>query len=454
MSGWIKQHRFPLLAWLLVSLALTSYLLGILVYSEDKRALLPGVTTSGHHQIELSCDSCHTEEPTFGSFTASGVTNKSCLACHREDMQIANDSHPAQKFRSPDNAVLLEHIDAAKCITCHIEHREERTGTMAVTVPGDYCAHCHQITLDNRPSHQNLPFDSCATAGCHNFHDNTSLSDIFLLRHADAPDFLGEMAVPPSTLHERNAGTHPPATEPDAAGSPEIIAGWAATAHAGAGVNCTDCHGAGAAWSDRLTHESCASCHGTESADFLRGKHGMRLAVGLSPMTPGLARQPMHAEAGHRELSCSSCHAPHSFDRALAPAAARMQHHADAHPNNYATSGHHRAWLAEQAGTATAGSGVSCATCHMPREERSASEYSAEATLVVQHNQSMNLRPNEKMLRDVCIRCHGLGFAMDALADPPTILSNFSRPPETHVESIDWVLREQETKETKTETPK
>ncbi|MEO1544245.1 MAG: NrfA- nitrite reduction protein, partial [Pseudomonadota bacterium] len=61
--------------------------------------------------------------------------------------------------------------------------------------------------------------------------------------------------------------------------------------------------------------------------------------------------------------------------------------------------------------------------------------------LVVNHNQNFNLRPNEKMIRSVCMDCHGLGFSINALADPEAIKSNFSKRPSVHIESIDWVTK-------------
>jgi hypothetical protein len=56
----------------------------------------------------------------------------------------------------------------------------------------------------------------------------------------------------------------------------------------------------------------------------------------------------------------------------------------------------------------------------------------------VEHNQSANLTPNEKMLRPVCQQCHGLPFAIDALADRELIRRNFSGKPGVHNESCDW----------------
>jgi hypothetical protein len=46
------------------------------------------------------------------------------------------------------------------------------------------------------------------------------------------------------------------------------------------------------------------------------------------------------------------------------------------------------------------------------------------------------------MLRPVCLECHGLGFAMDALADRARIADNFSGPPSVpsaKVASLDMV---------------
>ena len=55
--------------WLLVSLVIAGFLaLGIsgadaarnTWLAQARLMLLPGATTSGHHQIELACESCHT----------------------------------------------------------------------------------------------------------------------------------------------------------------------------------------------------------------------------------------------------------------------------------------------------------------------------------------------------------------------------------------------------------
>ncbi len=61
----------------------------------------------------------------------------------------------------------------------------------------------------------------------------------------------------------------------------------------------------------------------------------------------------------------------------------------------------------------------------------------------VVHNQNLTLRPNEKMIRPVCMNCHGVGFAIDALADEVLIKNNFNGRPSQHIESIDWVKARQ-----------
>jgi len=40
----------------------------------------------------------------------------------------------------------------------------------------------------------------------------------------------------------------------------------------------------------------------------------------------------------------------------------------------------------------------------------------------------------------VCMSCHGLGFSIDALADPELINKNFNGKPAKHVESIDMAV--------------
>lgn len=423
----------------------------IFFYREDKTALLPGITTDGHYQIEMQCTACHQAD--FADLDQPGVINKACMKCHKQDLDDANDSHPVKKFRDPRNAELLERIDALQCISCHQEHNQKITNKMGVTLPNDYCAFCHETIAEDRPSHQGMGFQTCATAGCHNFHDNNALYENFLIRHGDEAEMLPEQAVPETTFaaaykRKYKAKAAPLSREQQDAPAggaydERIFNDWLTTAHAQAGVNCTACHNVKdpetkeESWTDKPDHTSCQSCHKKEVGGFLKGKHGMRLEQGLSPMTPGMARRPMKPEAAHKELSCVSCHAAHTFDRQYAAVDACLTCHNDEHSRNYLTSPHYELWLSEVNGDAAPRTGVSCATCHLPRE---VTDDWGDEVVVVQHNQNSNLTPNEKMIRTTCMSCHGLGYSIDAMADPALIKNNFSGKPAEHIPSIDMAI--------------
>ncbi len=383
MLKWILKHKFFLL-WLLLTAAIGGYYYQLFFMSEDKTALLPGLTTDGHHQIEMQCSACHTEEEKENVFTSSGVPSSACISCHGEALAKFSDSHPVRKFKNPENIIFTSEIDALKCVTCHVEHNQKVTAPMGVTVPQDFCAHCHEVTLENLDSHKDLSYDTCHTAGCHNYHDNTDLAPSFLLKHYGEPKLLPE-------FKERPLSSDQPCPDP-----------WASA-------------------------ESCASCHSDHMHEFQKGKHGMRLAFdNLSPMRPELARAPMKKSAAHLNMDCTSCHQPEK-PQGFAAYNACIQCHDDTHTRNYTDSKHFTLWDASKGV-----SGVSCATCHMPKVENEGGGYH------VSHDNSANLKPNEKMLRSVCTDCHGLQFSMNALADPELIEANFSRNPTVAHPGIEW----------------
>ena len=434
-----RSHRWPA-AWALGSAALAGWLAFVLLGAEDKTLLSPGPMTHGHHSIELACGACHGD-----AFGGAPVLQESCVSCHGEELKRAKDAHPRSKFTDPRNADRTARLDARRCVTCHVEHRPEITRAMAVTLPDDFCVVCHRDIAEDRESHRGLAFATCASAGCHNFHDNRALYEDFLLKHAAQPALLPAGRLPARDFGARWRAQHPRAAARASdrpAPDPSVARDWLETAHARSGVQCADCHAAsGQPWSDTLDHTACTGCHEAETTGFLAGKHGMRLPHGLGPMTPALARLPMQREAAHRELGCTSCHAAHRFDTAEAAVDACLGCHADEHSRAYRQSPHAMLWTRERAGSAGPGAGVSCAGCHMPRELADAD---ARPGVSVQHNQNDALRPNEKMIRPVCQHCHGLGFALDALADADLVRRNFSHPPARHVESIDMALRRSE----------
>lgn len=441
----MKPSRRTLLAIYAVStLALSGFAARAFEHKE-RGFLLPGQTTHGHYEIELACTACHTP--------GNGVKQEACTGCHGRALEQADDSHAAAKFRDPRNADRLTKLNALACVTCHTEHQPEHTFAMGVTQPPDYCVHCHADIQEERPSHKGMAFDTCQSAGCHNFHDNRALNEEFLAQHLAEPARLEHALVavlpkPNKVALQRAEADAPTSKNTDGT----IISDWASSGHARARVNCMDCHrakeGADGTFVDKPSLEICQSCHTQQFDGFKAGKHGMRIAQGLPGMHPGQARLPMRTEAAERTLGCNSCHASHTFDRTQAAVSACLGCHDDKHSRAYRGSAHEKLFVAEVAGSAEPGSGVSCATCHLPR-----TPHPDTGELFVQHNQNENLRPNEEMLRSVCGHCHGVEFALDALADRALIDRNFAGRPAVHVRTLDMVKSKvagtKPTKETK-----
>ena len=421
----------------------------------DKTVFLPGETSHGHHQIELACESCHSE-----SFTDIESLQAACVNCHGEALEAAKDKHPKSKFTDPRNADRVALLDARYCVTCHVEHRPDITLEMGLTLPQDYCHICHDDIAEERPSHAGMGFETCASSGCHNYHDNQALYEDYLVKHLDKPDLLEKpLPFPESNLSElaplvpgypidNYPLTSLALTDQDAPEQylvdSQITHDWFETAHARAGVNCTACHNQTVdevtSWIEKPDHQACSTCHSEQVNGFMLGKHGMRLDKKrlkreLSPMTPGKARLSMRQDVSDKELTCNTCHSAHRYDVDKAKVEVCLTCHNDEHSIAYTGSPHHQLWQKEKSGKLAKGSGVTCASCHMPGMEKEF--FDGEFYLgLVQHNQNDTLKPNEKMIRPVCMNCHSLGFSIDALADKNLIKNNFSGSSSIHIKSM------------------
>ncbi len=437
----MKKNLTLFLLWLILSLSLGGYLANGLWGQESADTIyLPDGSSHGHYQIELACNTCHVE-----GFAGEEAMQQACTECHAAELKQADDSHPAKKFKDPRNADRIAILDARYCITCHVEHVPDQTRTMGVTLADDFCLLCHREVGVERPSHKDLPFDGCSAAGCHNYHDNRALYEDFLVKHAD-DEPLKESALLPARNYQvvylQQGKTFSPPLSAEERDSPatinnrKLIVAWSQSTHAEAGVNCSDCHQSGDhnSWQQYPAISVCKECHQGEIAGFNAGRHGMRLAQNLDAMTPENARLAMNPQAHNNTLNCNSCHDVHSVNTQAATVDACLTCHDDQHSKAYKQSRHFQLWQAEQRGQGTEGSGVSCASCHLPRIE-------VDRQIRVQHNQNDNLRPNEKMIRSVCMHCHGLAFSIDALADQKLIQHNFNGEPGQHIESIDWAIR-------------
>ena len=477
------------IAWSLGTVIAVVIVAAWMIVGGEREILLVGSTTAGHHQIELACETCHAARVFSSTAKATKALNKTCRNCHEKELKAADDSHPRKKFRDPRMAIYWEKLDARLCTVCHLEHRPEIARESAVTVASNFCIACHsegdQDVRLARSTHSGLTFDTCATAGCHNYHDNRSLYEDFLLKHKDQP-WLSPDPVHQLTAHYRSrevsqgsgiARFDAVAPASELAHSNELDE-WAGSGHATAGINCVDCHaehvpeGASIAeveanWVEKPSLKVCTRCHKQESNTFALGRHGMRnhpkianprdparamRAVGLESELPKLfsawiadpaplsymtvreARLPMRKDAVHKVMDCGSCHTPHDVNLVQAAVEACASCHNDDHTKAYFDSAHYLLWKAEVAGNAKPGSGVSCATCHMEKIER-------RGKITTNHNQNDTLRPNEKMIRPVCLDCHGLGFSLNALADSGLISTNFRGKPKVQVESIEWATQ-------------
>ncbi|WP_160153133.1 cytochrome c3 family protein [Microbulbifer sp. ALW1] len=430
----MKNYKFKFWHYGLLLTLLAVALITYNLEASDKSYFLSGETSHGHHQVEMACSSCHGD-----GFAGQDFIQQACLNCHQEELLEADDSHPRKKFLDPRNAGLLNHLDARLCVSCHTEHKPEITHDMGVTLAGDFCVHCHSDIAENRPNHAGFGFETCASAGCHNYHDNRYLYEDFLIAQMDSQDLLPGGKLPERSALARWQSTHPesmPLSIDDADLNPQefslditsetlanIHRDWSSSIHAQTETNCRQCHVDG-----RLQFTSaeivnvCGNCHEAQRDKFTQGKHGLRLSAKLpasfrentGAMTPVEAHVAMK-ESANAELNCTSCHQAHAINTRYAAVEACLGCHNDEHSLAYRASAHFDTWQKDASG------GVSCASCHLPRELHN-------GELLVNHNQNHNLRPNEKML-PVCLNCHGAEFAIAALADRQQIERNFSVPP-------------------------
>ncbi len=400
-----------------LALALT---LGGLFLSGHRQFFVPGTTSDGHHLLEPSCNSCHKG--------FAPIANDDCVSCHRPE--LASDTHPVRTFDDPRWASDLKEINALRCVTCHHEHKVAAGG---VTIRREFCYPCHDDVVAKRASHKDLSPSSCGDAGCHNYHDNSGLNTAVLTAALGQPDQLAEPAVLARRLVPEPAGPHLAPDAPAGVTAPAaLVQAWDGSVHRRAGVGCSDCHGKGEAFALRPGFAACKTCHGFEVDTFGAGQHGVRTRLDLEPLRPADARSPMAAGASrlHPEHGCGSCHDVHSVDTRHAATEACLDCHADRHSLAFGSSPHARG--ATQLDPHD-GRAVTCATCHLPRVEV---EEKGAVRVATNHNNSLTMRPIDRMARLVCNRCHGYELSLASLLDPQAGASNFAAKPSSRARSF------------------
>lgn len=219
----------------------------------------------------------------------------------------------------------------------------------------------------------------------------------------------------------------------------EISDRWQSSAHAFNGINCTSCH------QDRESktlvyhpgYESCQSCHDKSVKTFLLGKHGIRLLENLSPLTPHMAQIPMQPSADDRIMNCNTCHDVHSVNTVPASVDSCLTCHNDSHSLNYNKSPHGQLFAESRAGLARPTSqSITCATCHLPRQIL---EPGSEPKIGVNHNNTFTLLPRDRMVKEVCMNCHGMEYSFNNIFDDEVVESNFSYPSRQDLQTLKMI---------------
>lgn len=218
----------------------------------------------------------------------------------------------------------------------------------------------------------------------------------------------------------------------------ESVQFWQNSAHALNDVNCSSCHqdAKTAAFTTHPGQESCRTCHEQSVDTFLLGKHGIRLLEGRSPLTPAMARLPMKPAAHDLQMTCGVCHDVHSVNTVQAAVDACLTCHNDAHSLNYENSRHAKLFAADRSLPRPSGTSVSCATCHLPRHEVEAGDRSVT---LVNHNNTYTLLPRDRMVKEVCMNCHGVEYSYNSIFDDDLVEANFDAPPTLSLETFDLV---------------
>ena len=223
----------------------------------------------------------------------------------------------------------------------------------------------------------------------------------------------------------------------------DITGLWQNSAHALNDVNCASCH------QDSETkefmavpnHETCQSCHEQAVDTFLLSKHGIRLLEGDEPLTPAMARLPMKHDAMDKQMNCNACHNVHSANTVEASVDACLTCHNDNHSLNYQNSRHAELFAASKELPRPGPGAVSCSTCHLPRETHGQGDSQA---VKVNHNNTYNLKPQDRMVGDVCMNCHGIEYSYNSIFDPELVEANFDRPPTLEMETFDLMRAAEE----------
>ncbi|MGK7906787.1 MAG: cytochrome c3 family protein [Synechococcus sp.] len=219
---------------------------------------------------------------------------------------------------------------------------------------------------------------------------------------------------------------------------------WTGSTHSLQNVNCSSCHQVedSGAFVTAPNRESCQQCHEFSTQTFLLGKHGIRMLEGQSALTPEMALLPMKPASHGLEMNCNVCHDVHAQNVRTAAVDACLTCHSDRHSLNYVNSKHAGLLVGNEDLPRPGGAEVTCATCHLPRQ-------AVNGAVMVNHNNTYTLKPRDRMVADVCMNCHGMEFAYNAIFDDELVTGNFDRFPDMKHQSLQMSRAERDRRQSR-----
>ncbi|MEL7315951.1 MAG: hypothetical protein AAFN08_13560, partial [Cyanobacteria bacterium J06559_3] len=153
-------------------------------------------------------------------------------------------------------------------------------------------------------------------------------------------------------------------------------------------------------------------------------------------LIPAMARLPMKVEAHTLQMNCNTCHDVHSVNTVQASVDSCLTCHNDTHSLNYENSTHAEMFAADRSLPRPSATSVSCATCHLPRHEVISGQ---DAFTLVNHNNTYTLLPRDRMVKEVCMNCHGVEYSYNSIFDDDLVEANFDKSPSLSLDTFDLV---------------
>ncbi len=418
------------LFWILVNVALLAFAYPPLSGHSDKNELyVPAKVAHSHHQIAGDCVSCHTP--------FANRTDNKCITCHENIYTEDSVSHKPVSFERNMHQDLLKKVDVTQCESCHRVHHNENDNLTTLVDASQYCLTCHNEIVTNKEHHHaGMKKEACSE--CHNYHDNTIAIASFVHQNRRGNKIKSDVNVlernflkqykQVSIYAVRELGIEKNDAPRSLKFDDSILVDWQMSKHASAGVNCSFCHlnNKTDQWLEKPDYNVCDNCHPRETDEYLLSTHGIRIKQNLPSFQVKDARLAMQKDASKKKLTCNSCHSDHRFNTELTVLETCLDCHNDEHSLAYKNSLHFKTLNDSREDHKKALSGVSCATCHFPRESI---EVGKQLYTHVQHNVNRDSNKIKKFARTVCLQCHSLKFSLNSLNDKAVLKSNFSEQP-------------------------